>query len=306
MLRNTRYIVAFVLILISASSYSNGLIGPRSASAAVTIPNTMSPGTATILIHEYATTDTEMLAFQQGALDIVDWPVPESYLRTWSQTLPGSSTCDTTVPSIVCQKEVFTWTHTDIGMFQIDINSNGSRVGSTLGFRQALGYLVDRQNIVLNFAGGKAVAICAGTAAGQPGAVGCQKLGYSSPYGDYNPSKALQVLYENGWRYSNSTKFLSPPIPFTNQQLLFYIRIDDPIRTQAGTALANEMQTLPNSFTSKTGGSPITVCPTAPCMINVSPKVVDRRTAASVIFKAPWNDWDLYTGGWGLDFDPDH
>jgi len=328
--RPARSILIPVLILIFILAFPNSMIAIPQVSASGTIPGAMGPGTGTVLIHEYDSLDQEMLAFQAGALDIVDWPVPFPYLKTWTQTVPGSTSCDTSVPSVVCQGQVFTWKHNDIGMFEIDVNSNASLVSSTQGFRQALAYLVDRQNIVLNIAGGFAQPICAGTAFGQPGSVTCQQLGYPTPYGDYNPSKGLQVLYESGWRFDPlcstivngitvSGCLASPPTQaplggtacvdsnnLCTAPIKFLIRIDDPLRTQAGQALVQQMQNLPNSYTPKTGGSPVTVCPSNPCILNVSPNVVDRRVANSIILTAPWNRWNLYTGGWGLDFDPDH
>src|SRR5207244_12799204 len=150
--RPARSILIPVLILIFILALPNSMIALPQVSASGTIPGTMGPGTGTVLIHEYDSLDQEMLAFQAGALDIVDWPVPFPYLKTWTQTVPGSTSCDTSVPSVVCQGQVFTWKHNDIVMFEIDVNSNASLVYSTQGFRQALAHVLDRPTISLHTA----------------------------------------------------------------------------------------------------------------------------------------------------------
>jgi len=135
----------------------------------------MSPGSGQLLIHEYTSTDLEMQAFQAGSIDMVDWDIPQAYLSSWNN-------CAGTTPiGPNCNGQITTSKYNALDMFQIDMNENGSRVASQSGFRQAMGYLVDRQNIVLNIAGGFAQPVCAGASAGQEGSTSCQSLGYPGP-----------------------------------------------------------------------------------------------------------------------------
>jgi len=212
------------------------------------------------------------------------------------------------------------------------MNENGTRVASQAGFRQAMGYLVDRQNIVNAIAGPFAEPICSFATPEQVGGASCQSLGYPSQYGDYNPTKALQTLYESGWRFDSGDGFLyGPALPgspgiaacnsiipgqtgnFCVRPIIFLIRSDDSIRSAAAQAMASIMQNLPNQFCSKSGGTinPIppcqsgsvltTVCPTAPCKLSLSLNIASASTVFKTIYYPPWNRWDMYTGGHGGD-----
>jgi len=286
----------------------------------------LSPGSCQLLIHEYTSTDLEMQAFQAGSIDMVDWDIPQAYLSAWNN-------CASATPiGPNCNGQITTSKYSATDLYEMDLNENGSRVASQLGFRQAMGYLVDRQNIVLNIAGGFAQPVCSGASAGQEGSASCQSLGYPGPYGDYNPTKALQLLYESGWRFNPADGFLyGPALPgalgqaacsstitgqtgnFCVRPIIFMIRSDDPLRLGAGQAMANIMQNLPNQFCTKAGGNinPIppcpagstltTVCPAAPCKLSTSLNVAAKPALAKIFQHHPWNTWDIYTGGWGLD-----
>ncbi len=268
-----------------------------------------------------------MQAFQAGSIDMVDWPVPQSYLATWSN-------CSSAFPiGPNCNENVTTNKYAALDMFQIDMNQNGSRVASQLSFRQAMGYLVDRQNICSpSQAGGFCCPIVSGASCHQEGSASPQSLGYPGPYGDYNPTKTLQLLYEDGWRYNPADGFLyGPALPgatgqpacsstitgqtgnFCVRPIIFMIRSDDPPRLGAGLSMASIMQNLPNQFCSKAGGNinPIppcpagstltTVCPTTPCKLSTSLNVAAKPALAKIFQHAPWNTWDLYTGAWNVD-----
>lgn len=301
-----RIVVGLLLIATLAGAVIFEDLGPhtglRQVYAVGVVPGSMGPGAGTILIHEFGSLDSEMTAFEAGSLDIVDWPVPAPFLSAWT----GSDSSR----NIATQRNVTLSKYSDLGMFQIDLNSNRTSTTGRAGFRRALAYLVDRQQIVNIIAGGQAVPICAGTAPVQPGAKSCTQLGYPTPYGDFNPSKALQTLYEDGWRDNCDSSGCGPghsngilETPFgVEETLTFIIRNDDPIRYQAGLMLANQMGNLPNHLTNGT-----IVCSATPvCKISVSPEVMDNTSAVSIVFGPPWNDWHLYTGGWNLGFDPDH
>ncbi len=261
-------------------------------------------GAGAILIHEFADTDTEMTAFQAGSLDLVDWPVPKATIDQWTNCNgPVAIVENCFNPTTNQRAQVTLSTNVDLGMFQYDLN-NYVFPTSNLAFRQALGYLADRQQIALGYAGGDAVPICAGTAAQQPGAKDCLKLGYPSSYGEYNPQKALQILNEAGFVDTNGDGILELTPGVNAPAITMVIRVDDPIRTQAGQLLKNALENLPKSYTSS---STVTVCPSTPmCKFTVNPMVVDRRVASSIVFRSPWDDWSIYTGGWGLGLDPDH
>ncbi len=122
--------------------------------AALLPPNGLSqdplvgPGSGQILIHEYTSTDLEMQAFQAGSIDMVDWDIPQAYLSAWNN-------CASATPiGPNCNGQITTSKYSATDLYEMDLNENGSRVASQLSFRQAMGYLVDRQNIVLNIAGG--------------------------------------------------------------------------------------------------------------------------------------------------------
>ena len=285
---------------------------------------TVTPGSGAIRIHEYTSVDGEMQAFQAGIIDTVDWDVPAGYLNNWNN-------CASTTPiGPNCNGQITTSKYNSFDKYEIDMNENGSRVASQLGFRQAMGYLVDRQNIVLNIAGGFVEPICAAATPEQEGGASCQSLGYPSPYGDYNPTKALQVLYESGWRYDSNNGFLyGPALPapigqpttvcssqipgqtgnFCVRTIIFITTGDDSKRLATAQAMANIMQNLPNQFCNKTGGNinPIppcstgstltNVCPAAPCKLDVTTNVASFSTQFKIIRFPPWNRWDLWTGG---------
>jgi len=119
-----------------------------------------------------------MQAFQAGSIDMVDWDIPQAYLSAWNN-------CASATPiGPNCNGQITTSKYSATDLYEMDLNENGSRVASQLGFRQAMGYLVDRQNIVLNIAGGFAQPVCSGASAGQEGSASCQSLGYPGPYGD--------------------------------------------------------------------------------------------------------------------------
>jgi ABC-type transport system substrate-binding protein len=251
-------------------------------------------GNGQILIHQFQDETVEATAFEAGSLDLMDWPPPRTFINRWTGTGAGN---------IVTQGKAGLQKLQDIGMFQMDINSwNNPTTDKSL--RQAMGYLVDRQFIVLNAAGGLAVPICAGTAPGQPGSLNCVQIGYPTSFGEFNPTKALQVLYEGGWRDVNPANGILESPKGGEPTLIFIVRLDDNIRRQAGDQLTNALRTLPGSFTAKTGGT-VTVC-AGSCQILVDERVIPRSQAAGIVFTAPFKDWHIYTGGWSLGLDPDH
>jgi ABC-type transport system substrate-binding protein len=283
------------------------LDGQQTPSKDRTAKSCLRNGSGTILIHQFSDTDVEMTAFEAGSLDIVDWPVPGQTLERWTicdgfGDIAENCYNPTTNPGA----QVTLSSHGDLGMFEYDLN-NWISPTSTLSFRQALGYLADRQSITIGYAGGEAVPICSAVAPGQPGAKDCVKLGYPTSYGELSPAKALQVLNEGGFVDNNGDGVLEI-VPGVNvPPIIIIIRLDDPIRTQAGLLLKNKLENLPASYRDKTTGTTVTVCPSTPvCGFSVAPQVVDRRAAASIIFTSPWKDWHIYTGGWSLGLDPDH
>ncbi len=261
----------------------------------VQVINNAGPSTAAIIAHEFNDETTEATAFDAGTLDLMDWPPPKTFVNTWTQA-----------GGLVATNKASLSKFTDIGMFEIDINSWFAPT-SNKGLRQAVGYLVDRQQIVNVFAGGLAVPICAGVAAGQPGAKSCTQLGYPTSFGEFSPAKAIQVLYEAGWRDSNNNGILEAPGGSTEPTLIFFVRQDDSIRRQAGDQLTQALLHLPKSFVSKAGPVQTVCSATAECKINMDERVLPRSQISPIVFRATGSKlWNLYTGGWGLGFDPDH
>ncbi len=244
------------------------------------------PASSTVLIHEFNDEVQEATAFESAQLDLMDWPPPKTFIDRWVQ--PGE---------IVATGKAGLSKSSSGGMFQLDLN-NWNFPTNNKALRQALGYVVDRQQIVNVYAGGLALPICGGVGAGGSSALTCVQLGYPSSFGDFNPAKALQVLYEGGWRDANNNGILEAP---NGQEptLVFYVRLDDGIRRQAGDELTNTLRNLPKSFVSKTGPS-ITVCgSSAVCKINVDERVLSRAQIASIVFRGTGSKvWNLYTGGW--------
>ncbi|MCK4696969.1 MAG: hypothetical protein KAT53_01540, partial [Dehalococcoidia bacterium] len=77
--------------------------------------------------------------------------------------------------------------------------------------------------------------------------------------------------------------------PITGENMapvLFFIRIDDPERKQAGEWLASELKAL---------GVPIE-----------GEKAVERSVCSNAVMNTPAGAWNVYTGGWGIGRDPDH
>ncbi len=263
--------------------------GTPSGGVRTMTPRQYGPGPGTLQIHEYSDDpgfSAEAAAFGSGTLDLMDCCPPNEYVSAW--TAPGG---------IVNTGKAGLSKVAQFGMFQVDIN-NWNYPTNDRSLRQALGYLIDRQQIVNSFAGGLALPNCAGAGPGQPGTLSCSQLGYPTAYGDFNPAKALQVLNENGWRDSNSNGVLEAPNG-TEPVLTFYVRADRAIQRQAGDLLTNALQNLPRSYTSKAGGT-VTVCASTPvCKIGVNEQVLPRASISPIVFRSTGvTKWNLYTGGW--------
>ena len=69
-------------------------------------------------------------------------------------------------------------------------------------------------------------------------------------------------------------------------EVIFYIRIDDPERKQAGEWLAQELMDLDVPVTGATA--------------------VERAVCSQMVMNDPAGNWNVYTGGWGITRDPDH
>ncbi len=254
------------------------------------------PSTGAVLIHEFNDTREEANAFDAGTLDLMDWPPPRSFFPPWLDWCCG----------LVALNKASLSKFTDTGMAQMDLNSFNFPTNNK-ALRQAIGYLVDRQQIVNVFAGGEAVPICGGAAAVQPSAMSCLQLGYPTSFGEFSPSKAIQVLYEGGWRDSNNNGILEAPGGSSEPTLIFYVRQDDSIRRQAGDQLTQALLHLPKSFVSMAG--PVqTVCASSPvCMVNVDERVLSRDQIAPIVFRGTGvSSWNIYTGEWSLGVDPDY
>ncbi len=274
---------------------------PRPAQAVTSIPDSMGPGVGTILIHEFPNVTAEMDAFIGGSIDMVNSPVPPQYVQV---IICGAYPCPGAPCPPACGLDAILSYYRDLDMFQIDIN-NWNWPTDDRALRQAIGYLVDRQQIVNVFAGAAAVPICAGTAAGQPGSKSCLQLGYPTSFGDFNPSKALQILYEGGWRDLNGNGIMEAP-GGQEPTLTVLTRVDDLVRRQAGLLLMGQLGNLPSSFNDQASGT-VTVCSGTPvCKINTSDPCRLLGISCSTTLLYQPSAWHIYMGGWDLPVDPDH
>jgi ABC-type transport system substrate-binding protein len=188
----------------------------------------------------------------------------------------------------------------DMSMYQFDINNNctipsypGVRSPTDYKeFRQALAFLVDKDRVVDEFCGGFAVRIDQPIAAPTPGWMNKSYTGANYPY-EYDPAAASALLdaagfttgttlnpyYDPAYPGSTTTLRTYPPGHSKAGQdldnVIFYVRTDDPRRFQAGRHLYQNARKI---------GIPFEVheAPSSGCY----PAVMDQH------------DYHLYTGGW--------
>jgi ABC-type transport system substrate-binding protein len=212
----------------------------------------------------YLNQDAEYLALKSGEINVMDWQLPADK-----------------VADALADPAIYTASYEDLGYYLIDIN-NQRWPTSNVHFRRALAHLVDKARIETDVLQGFGYSLDSIV----PVVLG----GYSNPdirrY-EYNPELAAAELELAGFVDTDSDGTLNDPITGDNMApVIFYIRLDDPNRKQAGEWLAAELKAL---------GVPIE-----------GELAVERSVASAAVMEDPAGEWNVYTGGWGLGRDPDH
>lgn len=212
----------------------------------------------------YLNPEVEYLALKTGDINLMDWELPAEKV--------ADALAD---PNIVADSTA------DLGYYLIDINYQRWPT-SNLHFRRAMAHLVDKAGIETDILQGLGYALDSPV----PVVLG----GWANPdimtY-EYNPDLAAAELELGGFTDTDADGIRNDPITGDNMApVIFYIRIDDPERKQAGEWLAAELKAL---------GVPIE-----------NDKAVERSVCAAAVMDSPAGEWNVYTGGWSIGRDPDH
>ena len=184
------------------------------------------------------------------------------------------------VEDALADPNIETSSSADLGYYLIDINHQRWPT-SDLHFRRACAHLVDKNRIetdVLQGFGYKLDNVV-------PVVLGSWSNPDIMTY-EYSRDKAAAELELGGFVDTDGDGVRNDPITGENMApVILYIRIDDPERKQAGIWLADELKVL---------------------NVPVEDNVVERSVCSQIVMDTPSNEWNLYTGGWGLGRDPDH
>jgi len=212
----------------------------------------------------YLNPEAEYLALKTGDINIMDWELPAEK-----------------VADALADPNLLTDSTADLGYYQIDINCQRWPT-SNVHFRRALAHLVDKSRIETDVLQGFGYALDSPV----PVVMG----GWANPdirtY-EYSSELAAAELELGGFIDTDSDGIRNDPVTGENMaDVLFYIRIDDPERKQAGEWLAQELKAL---------GVPVE-----------GELAVERAVCSDAVMDTPGGEWNVYTGGWGITRDPDH
>jgi len=212
----------------------------------------------------YLNPEVEYLALKTGDINIMDWELPAEK-----------------VADALADPNIVTDSTADLGYYLIDINCQRWPT-SNVHFRRALAHLVDKSRIETDVLQGFGYALDSPV----PVVMG----GWANPdirtY-EYSPELAAAELELGGFVDTDGDGIRNDPVTEENMaDVLFYIRIDDPERKQAGEWLAQELKAL---------GVPVE-----------GELAVERSVCADAVMNTPDGEWNVYTGGWGITRDPDH
>jgi ABC-type transport system substrate-binding protein len=212
----------------------------------------------------YLNQDAEYLALKAGEINVMDWQLPADK-----------------VADALADPSIYTADYADLGYYLIDINCQRWPT-SNVHFRRALAHLVDKARIETDVLQGFGYSLDSIV----PVVLG----GWANPdirtY-EYNSELAAAELELAGFVDTDSDGTLNDPVTGDNMApVIFYIRLDDPNRKQAGEWLAAELKAL---------GVPIE-----------GELAVERSVCSAAVMEDPAGEWNVYTGGWGLTRDPDH
>jgi ABC-type transport system substrate-binding protein len=217
-----------------------------------------------LLFKIYLNPESEYLALKTGEINIMDWE------------LPAEKVADALV-----DPNIDTDSAPDLGYYLIDINCQKWPT-SDVHFRRALAHLVDKSRIETDVLQGFGYALDSPV----PVVLG----GWSNPdirkY-EFSSELAAEELALGGFVDTDDDGIVNDPLTGDNMaDVIFYIRIDDPERKQAGEWLAQELMAL---------GVPVT-----------GATAVERAVCSQAVMLDPAGEWNVYTGGWGIGRDPDH
>jgi len=217
-----------------------------------------------LLFKIYLSPEPEYMALKAGDINIMDWELPAEKV--------ADAVADPNLVAVAAES---------LGYYEIDLNHQRWPT-SDLNFRRALAHLVDKSRIETDLLQGFGYKL--------ENVVPVVLGGWSNPdirtY-EYNPALAAAELDLGGFVDTDSNGIRNDPITGEDMApVIFYIRIDDPVRKQAGEWLAAELKAL---------GVPIE-----------NELAVERSVCADAVMNYPDNMWNVYTGGWGIGRDPDH
>jgi ABC-type transport system substrate-binding protein len=242
-----------------------------------------APKSQNLIIHIYLNPDAENQDIDAGLIDINDWPLTKEWVDRWALN-----------PDITMNS------YSDIGQYEIDINHQRWPTGDSdhkyfdetcerclaaREFRKAVSYLVDKERIVSEVLKGFGFVLDLPIPPFQSPYL-ADLAGLGLKY-EYSPAMALSTLNAAGfddWDDDGTIEWKSPSTEVVEElpELLFYIRMDDPLRKAAGEMLATELK-------------------------NIGLKTKAVVTERTVCYKQVMvlYDFHLYTGGWSLDITPD-
>ena len=217
-----------------------------------------------LLFKIYLDPEVEYLALKTGDINIMDWELPAEK-----------------VADALADPNIATDSTADLGYYLIDLNCQKWPT-SDVHFRRALAHLVDKSRIETDVLQGFGYALDSPV----PVVLG----GWSNPdirtY-EFSSEMAAAELALGGFVDTDDDGIRNDPITGENMaDVIFYIRIDDPTRKQAGEWLAQELMDL---------GVPVT-----------GATAVERAVCSQMVMLDPAGEWNVYTGGWGITRDPDH
>jgi ABC-type transport system substrate-binding protein len=212
----------------------------------------------------YLNPETEYLALKTGDINIMDWELPAEK-----------------VADALADPNINTASTPDLGYYLIDLNCQKWPT-SDVHFRRALAHLVDKSRIETDVLQGFGYALDSPV----PVVLG----GWANPdiktY-EYSKEKAAEELELGGFIDTDGDGIRNDPLTGDNMaDVIFYIRIDDPERKQAGEWLAQDLKSV---------GVPVT-----------GENAVERAVCSQAVMLDPAGEWNVYTGGWGITRDPDH
>ena len=222
------------------------------------------PWAEELIFKIYLNPEAEYLALKTGEINIMDWELqPDD------------------VPDALADPNLETASAPDLGYYLIDINCQRWPT-SDVHFRRALAHLVDKPRITTDVLQGFGYALDSPV----PSIMG----GWSNPdirtY-EYNSELAAAELDLGGFTDTDADGIRNDPITGENMaKVLFYIRLDDPNRKQAGEWLAAELKAL---------GVPVE-----------GELALERSVCGDAVMYSTEGAWNVYTGGWGLGYNPTH